>query len=109
MAGEARVESVSIIPRFSSNGIDDADGAATTADVYLTTEGAGLWHSVYSPAATAHSDSAKRDAPQDDPVLSFTSVPSYPFNHPLRVMVNPYNHSEVWVSSFGNGLYLGVT
>lgn len=110
MAGEARVESISILPRFPSrSGIDDANGGATAADVYLTTEGAGLWHSVYSPAATARGAGRNDDPPQDDPVLSFASVPSYPFNHPLRVMANPYNRSEVWVSSFGNGLYLGVT
>lgn len=32
----------------------------------------------------------------------------YPFSLPTRVVANPFNVSELWVASFGNGLYMGV-
>jgi len=51
----------------------------------------GLWHTSNIHAAS--------------PV--FTRVASYPFRQPERVFFNPYNTSEVWVTSFGNGLMVG--
>ena len=62
-------------------------------EMYLTTETEGLWYSgnVNIPA----------------PV--FTPVTSYPFRQPERVFFNPYNPSEIWVTSFGNGLRVGNT
>ncbi len=60
-------------------------------ELYYTTETDGLW---YSSNATSGSP-------------SFTQVPSYPFRHPVRVFYNPYKTSEVWVSSFGNGMFVG--
>lgn len=60
--------------------------------VYLTTEGQGLWISHNINAATP----------------SFSMVPSYPFQQPERVFFNPYNSSEIWVTSFGNGMKTGT-
>jgi len=36
-------------------------------------------------------------------------VKSYPFRQPERVFFNPYNQSEVWVTSFGNGMKVGTS
>lgn len=60
-------------------------------EMYFTTETDGLW---YTGNATAGS-------PQ------FTQVCSYPFRHPMRVFFNPFKASEMWVTSFGNGIMLG--
>jgi hypothetical protein len=40
---------------------------------------------------------------------ALTQVTSYPFGQPERVFFNPYNSSEVWVTSFGNGIRVGST
>jgi photosystem II stability/assembly factor-like uncharacterized protein len=61
------------------------------SEMYLTTEGQGLWMSSNINAAT--------------PV--FTMVYAYPFRQPTRVFFNPYNPQEIWVSSFGNGMRMG--
>ncbi len=55
---------------------------------YLTTETQGLWVSNNIHAATP----------------SWSLVESYPFRQPERVFFNPYKPSEMWVTSFGNGL-----
>ena len=68
---------------------------ATKADIYMTTEGAGLWHSLYDPSLAGGG-------------LKFEQQTKYPFSHPTRVVQNPFNVSELWVTSFGNGLYVGV-
>jgi hypothetical protein len=81
---QARIDSVTIVQQ---------PGAAS-ADAYMTSEGAGLWHSSYDPAAK-------------DGGLKFQQQISYPFSHPTRVVQNPFNQSELWVTSFGNGLYVG--
>jgi hypothetical protein len=36
------------------------------------------------------------------------AVQSYPFFQPLRMIYNPYNSSELFVTSFGNGLHVGT-
>ncbi len=59
---------------------------------YLTTEVQGLWMSNNMNAATP----------------TFTQVASYPFRQPERVFFNPFNANEIWVSSFGNGLKMGL-
>ena len=59
---------------------------------YLTTETQGLWISSNMNAATP----------------SWTLVSSYPFRQPERVFFNPFNTNEVWVTSFGNGLKVGL-
>lgn len=39
---------------------------------------------------------------------SWTLVDSYPFRQPERVFFNPYNQNEMWVTSFGNGMKVGL-
>lgn len=60
--------------------------------IYLTTEGQGLWisHNINSVTPT------------------FSMVPSYPFQQPERVFFNPYVAGEIWVTSFGNGMKTGT-
>jgi hypothetical protein len=60
-------------------------------DAFLTTETDGLWHSVNAQATSP----------------TFTRVSNYPFRQPERVFFNPYNSSEIWISSFGHGLMVG--
>ena len=38
-----------------------------------------------------------------------TAISSYPFDFPQRVFFNPFDHDEVWVQNFGNGLRVGRT
>jgi len=59
--------------------------------VYLTTEQQGLWMT--------------SDITSANPV--FTQVQNYDYRQPERVFFNPYNLSEIWVSSFGNGMRMG--
>lgn len=59
---------------------------------FLTTETQGLWMSNNMNAATP----------------TWTLVDSYPFRQPERVFFNPFNQNEMWVSSFGNGLKMGL-
>ena len=62
-------------------------------ELYLTTETQGLWSSTNITSASP----------------AFTQVPGYPFRQPERVFFNPYKPSEMWVTSFGNGLRMGST
>ena len=73
-----RVESITIDPNNANT-------------MYATTESEGLWITNNLNVAS--------------PV--FTKDPNYPFQHPVRVIFNPLNTNEVWVTSFGNGLYVG--
>jgi len=84
--GSANIDSVSVI---------QLPGAMQAAEVYMTTEGAGLWHSQYDPTKA-------------DGGLRFGQLRAYPFSHPTRVLQNPFNASELWITSFGNGLYSGL-
>jgi photosystem II stability/assembly factor-like uncharacterized protein len=59
---------------------------------YLTTEVQGLWLSNNMNAATP----------------TWSLVSAYPFRQPERVFFNPFNNNEIWVSSFGNGLKMGL-
>lgn len=65
---------------------------ANPDQAYMTTETEGLWYSANVRAAS--------------PV--FTRVANYPFGHPERVFFNPYNPNEVWVTSFGHGMRVGL-
>jgi hypothetical protein len=65
---------------------------AVSNEAYLTTETQGLWISSNINNATP----------------SWSLVSSYPFRQPERVFFNPYNPAEIWVTSFGNGLKLGL-
>ena len=60
-------------------------------EAYITTEVDGLWHT----------NNLNNASP------NFTVVSSYPFRQPERVFFNPYNASEIWITSFGNGLRVG--
>jgi photosystem II stability/assembly factor-like uncharacterized protein len=57
-------------------------------ELYVTTEIDGLWFC--SNAASGNP--------------AFTRVTSFSFRHPMRMFYNPYKSSELWVSSFGNGI-----
>ncbi|MBK6909322.1 MAG: hypothetical protein IPH10_00065 [bacterium] len=64
------------------------------ADIaYVTTETAGLLYTENLSSATP----------------TWTALPEYPFAHPQRVFFNPFDHDEVWVASFGNGMRKGTT
>jgi hypothetical protein len=62
-------------------------------EMYLCTDGGGL---VYL-----------RNARGATPVASADSL--FPFRNPIRVFFNPYDDRQVWVMSFGNGMYVGYT
>jgi len=62
-------------------------------EVYITTETSGLWHTDDISVATP----------------TITRTDSYPFRQPERVFFNPYKNSEIWVTSFGNGMRVGTT
>lgn len=60
-------------------------------EIYVTTEGQGLWMSSNINAATP----------------TFSMVNSYPFRQPERVFFNPHDPTQMWVTSFGNGMKVG--
>lgn len=39
---------------------------------------------------------------------AFTQVASFPFRNLCRVFFNPFKKGEVWVTTFGNGIYVGT-
>jgi hypothetical protein len=80
---------ISDLDRVTSCTFNPAD----PAEAYVTTETSGLWHSSNITAG----------AP------AFSRVDSYPFRQPERVFFNPYRLSEIWVTSFGNGMRVGST
>jgi photosystem II stability/assembly factor-like uncharacterized protein len=61
-------------------------------ELYVTTRNEGLWisHNINTSTPT------------------FSAVTSYDFGSPERVFFNPYNTSEMWVASFGNGMKVGT-
>ena len=66
---------------------------AHKGEFYFTTEYDGLFYSADIRAAKP----------------AFKQVESYGFKHPLRVQFDPYHESELWVTSFGNGIRVGHT
>lgn len=62
---------------------DNSDNA------YMTTETNGLQYTKNLSAATP----------------AFTALADYHFRQPERVFFNPFNHTDVWVTSFGNGMH----
>ena len=62
-------------------------------EMYFSTESEGLWMTSNLNAGS--------------PV--FSKVTNYPFMHPVRMIFNPFNENELWVTSFGNGLKLGLS
>ncbi len=71
-----RAESILIDPQ-------DADRA------WVTTEASGLWYSENF----------------SDPTPVFQRDEDFPFSHPTRVFLNPFRISQLWVTSFGGGLW----
>lgn len=65
---------------------------ANANDLYLATTGNGLQYCGNRSAAT--------------PTL--TQDANYPFREPKRVYYNPFNTSEIWVLSHGNGMRVGT-
>lgn len=62
------------------------------AKIFVTTETEGLWYS--SNANTESPDFIQQD--------------SYPFIHPMRVIYNPNDLTQIWITSFGNGIKFGT-
>lgn len=60
-------------------------------ELYVTTEVQGLWRSADINSATP----------------TFGQVTSYLFRQPERVFFNPFDATEMWVTSFGNGMKVG--
>jgi photosystem II stability/assembly factor-like uncharacterized protein len=79
---------VLILDRVGSCAVNPKNGN----EVYATTEVQGLWYSANGKAASP----------------TFNQVASFPFRQPQRVFFNPFK-SEVWVTTFGNGIRIGVT
>jgi photosystem II stability/assembly factor-like uncharacterized protein len=72
--------------RVSSVTINPADAA----EAWMTTETDGLWHCTdFNTTAT------------------FVQETTFPFRQPERVFYNPYNNSEIWITSFGGGIMKG--
>ncbi len=61
-------------------------------EIYVTTESDGLWYS----------SNLNTGSP------TFSDLEEYPFQHPTRVFFNPFNEHDIWTTTFGNGLRLGV-
>jgi photosystem II stability/assembly factor-like uncharacterized protein len=76
------------LDRVTSCTFDPNDGNS----IYVTTETQGLWCSANLNAPTPY----------------FFNVVPYQFRQPERVFFNPYNSTEMWVTSFGNGMKVGV-
>ena len=75
--------------RVGSITVDPSD----PSEAFMTTETDGLWYT----------SSLQSSSP------TFTQVAGYPFMHPERVYYNPYNPSQIWVTSFGSGVMVGST
>lgn len=60
-------------------------------EMYFTTEQTGLYISHNAQAITP----------------TFSQVAQYPFRQPERVFYDPYKPTNIWVTSFGNGLRVG--
>ncbi len=82
-----------------SNGLSPGSGVFSATinpnnpnQMFVTTTRDGLWMSNNINAAT--------------PIL--TQVSNFQFGFPMRVLFNPYNTSEMWVTTFGNGVHVGT-
>lgn len=76
---------------WSGHNVESVGIPPSGTEIYVSTESDGLWASVDRTAAP--------------PALA--RVDSYPFRHPVRILFNPYDPAETWVTSFGNGLRVG--
>lgn len=65
---------------------------ANPSEMYVSTRAAGLWFC---------DDLRGAGGP------TFEAVTNYPFRNPLRTFFNPYDATEIWVASYGNGWRTG--
>jgi len=61
-------------------------------EIYVTTESDGLWYS----------NNLNTSSP------TFSVVDDYPFQHPTRVFFDPQNPENIWTTTFGNGMRMGI-
>lgn len=61
-------------------------------EIYVTTESDGLWYSNNLTSASP----------------TFSNLTEYPFQHPTRVFFSPQNYHDIWTTTFGNGMRLGI-
>lgn len=79
---------------YGSHRVSSATVSPTNAEeLYLTTESEGL---IYSGNLS-------------DPTPTFARVAGMNFATPKRVIYNPYDPTEVWVTTFGGQLWIGST
>ncbi|MBU1695143.1 MAG: glycoside hydrolase, partial [Verrucomicrobia bacterium] len=78
---------INSLDRVESCTVDPANPQA----LWLSTETEGLWYTTNLQAATP----------------TFLQVTNYPFRHPVRMFLNPFDTNEMWITSFGNGLRVG--
>lgn len=76
------------IDRVTSITIDPNNGN----QAFVTTENDGLWFTTNL----------------NDANPTFTQLTNFHFRQPERVFFNPFNTTEVWVTTFGNGMYVGT-
>lgn len=79
---------------FNTHDVESVTANLSDAnEIYLGTKSNGLWHSSNARAATP----------------TFDEVTSYPYRHPTRIFFNPYNANEIWTTTGGNGLRVGLS
>jgi hypothetical protein len=107
--GQARIQSVLVVSDGGRSEQRSEDNGAGSNELYVTTEGAGLWHASYIPPTKHYSRNRPEQRSAAEPVAhGWRQLSDYPFSLPTRVIANPFNRTELWVASFGNGLYMGV-
>jgi hypothetical protein len=63
-----------------------------SSEMYFSTELDGLWYTSNLNAGSP----------------TFAALSSYPFYHPMRILFNPFDTTQIWVTNFGNGLRVGT-
>ena len=78
---------------FDSYRVESATAHPQNAnEIYVTTESDGLWYSNNLNSATP----------------AFSVLNEYPFQHPMRVFFDPQNSNNIWTTTFGNGMRMGI-
>ena len=83
-----------VFPGAISLSVNSVTINPTTREMYVATEIRGVQ---YAPDVQASGFAASH----------FSDVTSLPFSWIERVFVNPYNASDIWVASFGGGIWRG--
>lgn len=85
-----RGQSWKMVCDCSFEGAESCTINPATKEIFLATESHGL---LWAPDTTAK---------------DLTFVPTnYPFSHPIRVFINPYDPTDIWVASYGYGISQG--